>query len=382
MSQILSPGNITFLPFTNKSGNGALANQILNATGETCQMIGYIMLENPLGGSKTISAAGGGSITWRASTVTFASGTSVFDVGIQDVSTSSSPAQGDGVMDAYGSYTAASSLASNTTYSTAMSSGTKTIAHGDLIAITMAMTTLGGADSVAVACNGTSSLMPTVNYFPCVMSNTSGAYLRQASTTPNAYITFDDGTVGWFFGSAFNTATGSNATINSETDTADEYGNYIKLPATFYALGIMAFYGVSGTSADLELLLYTDPLGTPAVVRAVTVDATQASVVGVLTNTALFTEPYLINANTEYAITLRPTTVNNISHYYSDTNSETGGGKTGYPNANCHAIRRLDNTGAFSDFNGGTAKTRLAYIALVGAYIEQGVNFATSQIGM
>jgi len=384
MSQILLPGNITTFPFINKEYNNTVNSVTLNATGEACFMIGHVMLENPLGGSKTISSAGGGSIVWRSGAVTFSNGSTVFDVGIQDVSTASAPAQGDGTFDVKASFTGGGGgVTANAVQTSAMTTGTKTIAHGDLIAIGMAMTTAAGADGVVVNLNTNANMLSANCGVPCITSNTSGSYVRTSNALPNAYIVFDDGTVGWIFGINFTNSVSTSITINSGTATADEYGNLINMPHTYVALGISATISIAGTSSDYEMLLYTTPLGTPAVAKTITIDATQIAGTGVgLRVHALFSSPYNILPNTDYAVTIRPTTTNNLSLYYSDTNTVAGGGKTGYPNGSCYAVRRLDNTGAFSDYNGGTAKTRLMYASLIGAHMEQGINRGNYHIGI
>lgn len=105
MSQVYVANGFLQLPQYINHGATGQASTILNATGETLFMVGHVWLENPLSGAKTISAAGGGSIVWRSGSVTFSNGSTVFDVGIQDVSTATAPAQGDGTFDVYASFT-------------------------------------------------------------------------------------------------------------------------------------------------------------------------------------------------------------------------------------------------------------------------------------
>jgi len=111
-----------------------------------------------------------------------------------------------------------------------MTTGTKTLNHGDLIAIAFDFTTRGGADSVTVT-YGPSN--PIARNLPCVMNNTTGAFAKQGGGTPNVYIKFDDGTIGWIDGGYFFTLINSNVLINVASATADEYGNLINLPETF-----------------------------------------------------------------------------------------------------------------------------------------------------
>ena len=381
MSQLLVSGEIVMLP-SSPTGIAGTTSDTLNAANETFAFIGQVLLENPLGGSKTISAAGGGSIVWTAGAVTFANGATTFDIGIQDVSTTTSIAQPDGTFDVKARFTGGGGgVTANAVNTSVMTTGTKTIAHGDLVAITLAMTTRGGSDSIAVTLNN------MTNYWgdslrPGVVNNTSGTWARHTTALPNAYILFDDGTIGWLAGTSFTKTAPTLVSYNSGTATADEYGNLLKYPVTFNALGISLTGYAASSSADFELLLYSTPLGTPAVERTITVDATQLTAVnGRLRGLFLFSTPFLLKANTEYAITLRPTTANTVGTYYHDVNNSTGG-KAGSPNSYCYAVRRLDNTGAFSDYNGGTAKTRAISIFVFGTHMAQGVNMCSGQVGV
>lgn len=381
MSQIFSYQNLTTLPALEINSTTTNSTTNLNGSGYAVHMTGTIMLENPLGGTKTISAAGGGSIVWVAGAVTFSNGSSVFKVGIQDVSTVASPAQGDGTFDVYAQFTGGGGgVSANTTNTSVMTSGTKTISHGDLISVVMEMTTRGGTDLINVT--RLSDGIFTTTKMPCVTTNTSGSFVDIGNSAPKAYIVFDDGTIGWFFGVNFTIDATSTVNYNSGTGTADEYGNLIINPFTFYATGIGFFGSVAGNSSDAELLLYSDPLGTPVAERTITMDATQISLTTTAENSSYaFPVPFMLRANTPYGITIRPTTANNITIYYDNTNSSVGG-KTGAANGNCYAIRRLDNTGAFSDYNGGTVKTRRMSVYLIGTYMEQGVNVCSGQIGV
>ena len=382
MSQLLVSGEIVQLP-SSPTGIAGTTSDTLNAANETFAFIGQVLLENPLSGSKTLSSAGGGRIVWTTGSVTFSNGATTFDIGIQDVSTTTSIAQPDGTFDVKASFTGGGGgITASAVNTSVMTTGTKTIAHGDLIAITLAMTTRGGTDSIAVVLNNMTNYWGD-SLLPGVVNNTSGTWARNVTALPNAYIIFDDGTIGWLAGTSFTKTAPILLNYNSGTGTADEYGNLLKYPVTFNALGISLTGYAATASADFELLLYSTPLGTPVVERTITVDATQlTSSNGTrLKGMFLFSSPFLLKARTEYAITLRPTTTNNIGIYYHDVDNSTGG-KAGSPNSYCYAVRRLDNTGAFSDYNGGTANTRAMSIFVFGTHIAQGVNMCSGQVGV
>ena len=154
MSHVIFPGHISRIPSTHITRTTNPSGITLDATGETCFMIGHLMLENPLGGSKTISSAGGGSIVWRTGAVTFANASTTFRVGLQDLSTSSAPAQGDGTFDVQAAFTGGGGgVTASSVQTSVMTTGTKTLSHGDKIAISFSMAARGGTDSVVVSIN-------------------------------------------------------------------------------------------------------------------------------------------------------------------------------------------------------------------------------------
>lgn len=388
MSQYLIPGAMTSLiPMSPFVSNAATSTVTLNAAGETCVMAGHIVLENPLGGSKTLSSAGGGKLVWYAGAVTLSNATTQFKVGIQNISTASAPMQGDGTWQLSYIYrtttTTPTANAYNTTSLATDNVSSMTIANGDKLAFVFSTTARGVSDTIDVTVSSLNQPgLVTSGQLPAVTDNTTGAYVKTANVSPTAYIIFDDGTIGWFFGApVFNGV--SALAYNSGTATADEYGNYLNYPYMFYAIGIRVANSPAGTSSDYELLLYSDPLGTPVVERTVTIDATQLSATNTLSGImGVFATPFLCRANTPYGITMRPTTANNVSLYHRSIDSVTGAGKTADIGTYNYAIRRLDNTGAFSDYNGGTAKTRQMSIHLIGSWVEQGVNNCSGQVGV
>src|SRR3990172_6421351 len=150
-------------PLIMYNGYGQTSSGTLDAAGEKIVFIGRMYLEGGPG-SKTISSAGG-KIDWRTSAVTWATPGSALRVGIADVDlTKGPPGRDDGTFDVRKDLVQGTdSLASNTWVSTAMDTGTKTIAHGDLVAIVFELTATLGVDSVQVAKtnnNNISYMMP------------------------------------------------------------------------------------------------------------------------------------------------------------------------------------------------------------------------------
>ncbi len=91
-----------------------------------------------------------------------------------------------------------------------------------------------------------------------------------------------------------------------------------------------------------------------------------------------FSTPYLVKANTPIAITARPTTTNGITLYgYNSDGIKSE--RIMPPNDYAYAVRRINNSGAFSDYS---TKSTVIAIYLYGYYVEQGVNNASYQLGI
>ena len=363
MALIQLLGSIQLPRLVTNTGALTFESTQLNATGEHLDFTGNVYLEGGTsGGTKTISSAGG-KLWWRVGSSTFANAGTTFRIGLQDTSAASTPAQGDGTFDVYKDLVGGTdTIAANTAHGTAMDTGTKTLTHGDVVSCTFEMISRAGSDDVRP--NAVDH--PTnggTNRFPAVVSFTPGGL--RVNGTPNLIIEFDDGTYGWFFGSLYTTATGSNA-FGVSTGTADEYGNLFQVDASIGVAGVTLDMNTSTATADFELILYSDPLGTPSIIEAVTVDATQISTTTLAgMEMRMFTESHTLVPGTTYAVTIRPTTTSNVTFYHTDIAEANQWKMHGLSGDDCYAIRRLDNTGAFSDYNGGTAKTRRMGISLM-----------------
>src|SRR5512146_744096 len=120
---------------------GSSGTSALNAAGYKTAFIGNVYISGRPVGAKTISAAGGGSISFTPGTNTFADAGTNLRVGIQDADTSNSPVVPDGTHDVYADLVPGSvTLTGGTWYEADMSSGTKSITHGQEIAIVFEMT--------------------------------------------------------------------------------------------------------------------------------------------------------------------------------------------------------------------------------------------------
>lgn len=349
-------------------GSTSLGNQpvLMDAASEQVHMVGEIILQGGPGSSKLISSAGG-KIHWRTGAATWATAGSTVRVGIQDVSTATSPAQGVGTFDVYADLVqGVDSIAANTAQATAMVTGSKTLTHGQLIAVAWNMSTRNGADLVNVQTNTPSYGSPAYDS-PVVMLGTP-TFVRQ-SGAPCFIIEFDDGTIGWFITSACLLGGQGTVAFNVSTALFDEYGNLFSVPFPVRALGITSNINIGTAAADFELCLYSDPLNVGAgvtLIDKVVVDATQ---LGVASGTGVcakaFTNSNILKPGVTYAISIRPTTANSITTSWQDVSMASHWMAMGLSADQCYSVRRLDNTGAFSDYNGGTAQTRRLNLSLL-----------------
>jgi|WetSurMetagenome_2_1015567.scaffolds.fasta_scaffold154184_2 hypothetical protein len=327
----------------------SFSNATLDAAGESISYIGKIFI--PGGGSKTISAAGGGKIVWSTSiSSTFLNAGTNVRVGINDVNSSGVE---DGTHDVYADLVGGTdTIATLTVYSTAMEVGSKTITHGDLIAVVIEMTTRGGADSITVSAGNNAS------WFPHCATDTGSGPTRAASA-PCCHIIFDDGTYGWFpdyYGCLITDI--STLNLNS---TPDEVALVFQLPFACEITQLFAHIGAIATTDDFEIILYSTPSGTPAAIDTFAFTGFYAGSTGASADTpfkVVLPTTRTLLANTEYAIAVRPTTTNNITLKSLDF----GTGNAAYRamttlGTNWYYGSRTNQSGAFA-----ATTTKLPYI--------------------
>lgn len=322
----------------------------MDAANEAIHSVGHIY--NPDGSSHTISAAGGGSIFWYAgSAITLSKATTNLRIGVQDVSLTAAPLRGDGTFDVYADLGSSDGVTANTFFDTPMESGTKTIADGDMISISHTLTARGSGDSITVA--AVDSMFGNGNVdmqFP-LMSTYTGSWGRSTVGQAHAGIKYDDGSYGFLTGSLV-PKTITTVAFNSGS-TPDEIGNVITMHQTMSARGAIAVLSLSSTTSpqpSFELCLYSDPLGTPSLIEAisVTVDALQRSASKPIF--IPFTTTRTLSSGSTYGITIRPTTSTSVTCHYWSVNAANELDAS-YPDDNCYAISRSDNTGAFTEYS-------------------------------
>lgn len=227
------------------------ANQYSHALGSI-----YI----PSGGSKTLSAAGGGAIYLYTGGCTFLNGASSFRVG---ASTPGLYNAWDGsTFDVYGEITPATHPSpgiNNKALEIPMTSGSKTIANGDILSVVFGQPTHGGTDIVRIHASYSNYIteLPTVR---------DGTGTGSGDRIPIVVIRFDDGTYGTFYG-------GFIAPFNAVAlDTADNPNEYAMLytPASDLTISGFFFYlaGNNLISELYEFNIYQNPTTSPVSIYA------------------------------------------------------------------------------------------------------------------
>jgi hypothetical protein len=323
-----------------ETGFGAATAGNINGVNAARWAVGRVVLEGG-SGSKTISSAGG-KIYIATGAVTFADAGSTVRVGIQDVAATGLP---DGTFDVYEEIVGGTdTVTANVIRPFVMDGGTKTVTHGDLIAVGIKMSARGGADSIGV--NVTSGGPVGSPQFPYGEAN--GA--KDTRFLPHL-IEFDDGTVGWVDQAELSPGVYAVADLaHASNTTPDEYAAIFKLPFKS-SLGAAALWiGGIAASDDFEIILYSDPFGTPTAVETYAVDATYTQASG--TNGPVWApfSSQTLEADTYYAIASRPTTTGSIDFGYYNMGSGNENVKRASPfGAEIKLGSRTNQTGAFAE---------------------------------
>lgn len=338
LQSIMGLTSVSMNPFPFLDMNATLITTAADAAGESVTAVGIVALSTGPGTSKVISSAGG-KVCWLPSTNTFANGTTNLRIGAQDVSAGAEDGSFDVQADLVGG---TDTITAGAVVCTAMESGTKTIAHGDTIAISAEMTARGGADSVLLTYN--SVVTHTPNTYVTV--DTGSGPALTAGVGIYALI-FDDGTVGWIMN---NTPALPGTAAPTTATTPDEYATIFQVPFATSVCGITAMLDNIAATDTYEILLYSDPLGTPVAERTITVDPTLiVSATADGTFRWLFTSAFTPTISVNYAAAFRPTSANAITIYTMAFGSGNAALRATTPlGTNWQQGTRVDNAGAFT----------------------------------
>lgn len=289
----------------------ATGNIALDAANEASIFFGHIITSD--GGSHTIDTTGSSSIGWNTETVTFANASTTVKVGLAAVDTDNGPPMravnvADVItFDVSKSMVGGSGLITSNAWLTHVpDAGTKTIANGDLVVFAVQMTARAGADAVQVGHAAPSNA--SINR-PTTTSFVGGSYTTVVGI-PKPFITFSDGAFGWIAASDVYSLNATR-TWNSSGGTK-EYGNLYQFP---FPMKINGLWGWVDPDADFDVVLYSDPLGTPVAERTVSFDSSTVAGATMRRFFAEFASPYTTTANQKIGAVWKPG-ASNISTPY------------------------------------------------------------------
>lgn len=343
----------------------ALGNTTVDAANEACIMVGQVFTED--GGSHTIDTSGSSSIGWRTATVTFANAGTSVKVGLAAVNAAAGPAvravnTSDVIdFDVFAQFTGGGGgITTGAWQESVPTSGSKTIANGELVAFAVQAITRAGADSILVSAAPSSA----GNQSRPSVTNFAGSY-ADAGRIPNVVITFSDGTLGFFVGGHVASIGTSTQTWNSGSGTI-EYGNLFQAP---FPMNVYGLYFSASLGGNTDAILYTDPLGTPAAAKTDPIDLNQLGAPGLTSiHHSWFASPYSVPANTPVAAILKPASATNISMTYKTYNAAAHQKSEAF-GTNGYAVNRA--SGAFAAQN--SSKDRFVIGLIVGAF-DNGVS--------
>lgn len=328
----------------------------MGASGLRSAFVGRVWIEGQAA-SKTISAAGGGSIGYRAGGGTvFSNGSTTIEIGIQDLAAGGNPTQPDGTFDVSrvltGGVDTITAGAWNTISMTG-GSGSKTISQGDLIAVVFHVTGYGGSDLLQNSgVDGVRGMYPGVtgqSQSPgCV--NYNGATWANGGSIPAVAITFDDGTIGTLDFSWPYEASAGLQTAYADSSNPDEYGMAFQIP---FAATVDAVYfsgSISSlTTSDFTIEINLDPTGTPSSVASVNVTAETVGLLAFGSGIFGITLPttFTLNANTTYSVSIKATGAGALAMNYTTIGSAAL--RPLFPaGATAFAVTRNGGSGAFT----------------------------------
>jgi hypothetical protein len=326
------------------SDDATSTNLTIDAQDEEVHFIGQLLLPQ---GVASVEWNTNTTLGFSLSTTTLANASTTLRMGVQDVdATTGVPGRGDGTFDCYADYVGGTDTLTGGTWNTVtMETGTKTCNAGDLIAICFKLVSRGGSDSIAISCSGSVGMTPAR---PLVVSSIGSGFVGR-SVIPPVAINFN-GTWATLAGAiAFKARTNTNFT---STSNPNERGSLFKLPFACTVYGAVLRGLFCASSATVDVLVYSDPLGTPAAISGLTLtvdgDTLYAGNVGDVI--LMFHTPTRLAANTLYALILKPN-ANVNTNICTVTAHNTDLMKLFYGGENWSYCARNGGSGAFTETN-------------------------------
>jgi hypothetical protein len=286
----------------------------LDASGEKMAMIGRMYWDGRAT-SKTIDTTGSSKIEWRGgSTAVFDNAGSSLEVGIQGVNTSGPIAQPNGSFGAKAVITTAADASPTLTtinawHTITPTTGTSTIAHGDLIAVVWDFVTRAGSDAIIVSpANSNTNLtqLPTTNAFAAAAWGATGS-----GQIPNCLLRASDGTYGWIDGGQF-FGWFTNTTWNDGTNP-DEQGVIFQVPFDCKVDALFCSMRTASNASDFTISLSSNAESARTTLASVTVDGAQLAATGT-ERSAIFNlaSEVTLSANVDYCVSVKATNTGDI----------------------------------------------------------------------
>jgi hypothetical protein len=323
------------------------------------------------GGTHTVDTTGSSSFQLRTSTaITFASATTVVKFGLAAIDPNVGPparAVMSGnlvVFDVYSQITQAAmnGISASTWCTTIPTTGSKTIASGDMLALAFQMTVRGGTDQLGIQGMGTVSQ----SYLPSVTSWTVGSGWQPSGLMPNFIITASDGTLGYLQGS-FIADTPNLQTLLNTGSNPIEVGNIWRVPFPCRMYGILVHGWNAVSASDANYVLYSSPFSTPVAERTIVVDGNVTlNLVNFSNAYLLFPTPFDVAPNTDYVLSLKPVNASPNVQLMGKQVIHNDHLMADHLGKACHGVSRADFSSPFATINSG--KNLYAIMAMVGGF--------------
>ena len=320
----------------------------LNAAGHKAAFVGRLVIDGRAT-NKTLSAAGGGSIVHRIHSLTWADGSTALSVGLQGVDlTTGNPVRPSGSFDVSRSLVPGVDALSTGMNSISMTggSGSKTLSHGDWVAIVFDMTARAGSDAVAIGV----VQYGAVNTSPPLLN--TGSWSGISNMYALVGIIFDDGTRAVLDGS-MPLLVSQTAENFSDATNPDERGMSFEVPWDCKIDAIHGMFAGTAAAGDFELQIYQDPFGTPTSIlpggTALAVNAEMLRSYVAQRSIWPLVGEIALTRNTRYAVTMKALGASNSTIGLACTLENAAWKKFWFGGENASKVTRNNGSGAFTE---------------------------------
>ncbi len=325
----------------------------MDAAAEKVAMMGHVYWHGAPAAAKTMNSTS--KIHFRTGTVTFANAGTTLRVGLQDVATGTGPPiQPDGTFDVYvdlvGGGVGLTSADDNDPVSVSLStSGSKSVTHGDLIAVVFEMTARAGVDSVVLLGGPNGNGLLGYSQMPlCSNYTTSWPNVAASAPAPMVMLEASDGTLGVLMGGGYYGP--GSAYVYQASSTPDERGLIFQVPFRCTVNSIYLSTGGNAAAADGALKLYSDPLGTPVEMASITLLGERGgNVVDERMTQYMLASEQTLEPNTNYCISYLASGTADVNLGYINLSDAAHRAINGLDN--CSSASRSNATGAFGSLD-------------------------------